>query len=257
MRGYLTDLRAEFRGPRSLVVWAGLTFALAIGGPLGTLHNCTFEHRFLFWSVVVIAMIILTAMVSALYGRLSGRPPRHRDLVLVAGAVALLLTAPIRAVAAGAGEISVQIVSSRATETLGFLFLTTLALALLRQMNMPPVVPPEAAVDAPAELPVDQPRVIDRLEPALQGRLLSLTGRDHYVDVRTTAGTGSILMRFSDAMAEVAPVEGAQIHRSHWVAWSAIEGVERDGAKISVVVAGQRLPVSRSFRGALAERGLI
>ena len=66
MRGYLTDLRAEFRGPRSLVVWAGLTFALAIGGPLGTLHNCTFEHRFLFWSVVVIAMIILTAMVSAL-----------------------------------------------------------------------------------------------------------------------------------------------------------------------------------------------
>lgn len=253
MGGYLTDLQAEFRGPRSLVVWAGLTFALSVGGPLGTLHTCTFEHRFLFWSVVVIGMIILTAMVSALQVRFSRRPQRQRDLVLVAGTVALLLTVPIRAVAAGATEMSVQIVSSRATETLAFLFLTTLALALFRQMNMPAVVPTAVAV----ETPVDQPRVIDRLEPALRGSLLSLTGRDHYVDVRTSAGTGSILMRFSDAMAEVAPVEGAQIHRSHWVAWSAIDSVERDGAKISVVVAGQRLPVSRSFRGALAERGLL
>ena len=101
------------------------------------------------------------------------------------------------------------------------------------------------------------PRVVARLEPHLHGALLSLTGRDHYVDVRTAAGTGAILMRFSDAMAEVAPVEGAQIHRSHWVAWAAIEGIARDGGKPVVVTGTERLPVSRRYRQALVDRGLL
>lgn len=253
MRAYVAELRAEFQGPRALVVWAGLTTVLAVGGPLGTLETCTFEHRFLFWSVVVIAMVTLIAMAQALWTRISGRPPGRRDLPFVAAAVALGLTVPIRAVAAGHGEMSVQIVSSRMTETLAFLFLTTLALAAFRQMHIPLAAPAEPPVTTPG----DQPRLVARLDPALQGDILSLTGRDHYVDVRTTAGAASILMRFSDAMAEAAPVEGTQIHRSHWVAWSAIDGVERDGGKIAVIVAGQRLPVSRSYRAALAERGLI
>lgn len=255
MHAYLDDLRAEFRGPRALIVWAGLTALLAVGGPLGTLHSCDFELRVLFWALVVVAMITLSAIVMDVMGRWSGDVPRKRDLVIAAAVVALVLTVPIRALAAGATEVGLAIVTSRTSETLAFLFLTALALSSVRHVELTPkeaMVLPQAAEDVS-----DMPRVVARLEPQLQGGLLSLTGRDHYVDVRTTAGTGAILMRFSDAMAEVAPVEGAQIHRSHWVAWAAIDGVERDGNKYFVVTGDQRLPVSRSFREALAARGLL
>lgn len=256
MHAYLDDLRAEFRGPRALLVWAGLTVLLAVGGPLGTLHSCAFEHRVLFWALVVIAMISLSAIVMDVIGRLSGTAPRKRDLVIAAAVVALVLTLPIRAFAAGMTELSVAIVTSQANETMAFLFLTALALSSVRHLELTPKAAmsvPQADTDSAPDLP----RVVARLEPQVQGALLSLTGRDHYVDVRTTAGTGTILMRFSDAMAEVAPVQGAQIHRSHWVAWSAIDGVERDGGKYFVLSGDQRLPVSRSFREALAERGLL
>lgn len=254
MRAYLSELRAEFRGPRALVVWAGLTLLLAVGGPLGTLQSIDFERRMLFWAAVVIGMISLSSLATTVLARLLGDAPRKRDLIIAAAVVALVLTVPISAFAAGKTGISVGIVTSRVGETLAFLFLTALALTSIRHLDLSPqgdVLP------LPADAAPDLPRVVARLEPHLQGRLLSLTGRDHYVDVRTTAGTGAILIRFSDAMAEVAPVEGAQIHRSHWVAWAAIDGVERDGGKLVLVVGDEKLPVSRSYRQALAERGLL
>lgn len=255
MRAYLAEVRAEFRGPRALVVWAGLTVLLAVGGPLGTLDSVDFEHRMLFWAVVVIGMISLSAIVTEMMARLLGDVPRKRDLIAAAAVVALVLTVPISAFAAGDSGISVGIVTTRYSETAAFLFLTALAFTSVRHLDLSPkdsVLPPEAG-DAASDLP----RVVARLEPRLHGGLLSLTGRDHYVDVRTTAGTGAILMRFSDAMAEVAPVEGAQIHRSHWVAWAAISGVERDGGKLVVLVGDEKLPVSRSYRQSLVERGLL
>jgi hypothetical protein len=265
MRAYWAELREEFRGPKTLVVWAGLTTLLTVGGPLGTLHSCTFQHRFLFWSVVVIGMILLTTMVSAGINRLVRRPLMRRDVALVAGIVSLVLTLPIRSFAAGSGDLSVGIVTSRPTETLAFLFLTAMALSGFRHlMRMPDHVVIDRigaggtmAVETEAKPAQELPRVVTRLEPRLQGELLALTGRDHYVDVLTRAGRGSILMRFSDAMSEAGMVPGTQIHRSHWVAWSAIDGVEREGAKVFVRVADERFPVSRSFRNALAARGLL
>jgi DNA-binding LytR/AlgR family response regulator len=254
MRADLARVRAEFRGPRALAVWAGLTMLLTVGGPLGTLQSADFEQRMLFWAAIVICMISLSSLATDVMGRLMGEEPRKRDLIVAAAVVALVLTVPISAFAAGHSGFSVGIVTSHIGETMAFLFLTALALTSIRHLDLSPRadVLPQPAGEAP-----EIPRVIARLEPHLQGRLLSLTGRDHYVDVRTTAGMTTILMRFSDAMAEVAPVEGAQIHRSHWVAWAAIDGIEREGGKLVVVTGDEKLPVSRSYRYALAERGLL
>jgi hypothetical protein len=120
---------------------------------------------------------------------------------------------------------------------------------------------PEAS--APAEkdhaLPMTEqqapPRLLQRLEPCLHGRLWSITVRDHYVDIRTEKGNVSLLMRFSDAMSEAEPEPGAQVHRSHWVAWDAVERVERDGAKMRLWLrSGDAVPVSRNHRGKVDER---
>ena len=112
-----------------------------------------------------------------------------------------------------------------------------------------PSVPPLPAEEMPA------PRLMRRIAAEVQGDLVSMTVRDHYVDVVTSAGPSSLLMRFGDAIHEAEPVEGLQIHRSHWVALAAVQGVERDGPRLFVLVSGgQRLPVSKAHRAKVEER---
>lgn len=117
-----------------------------------------------------------------------------------------------------------------------------------------PVLP--AAMESAPPLPeLAPPRLLQRLEPCLHGRLWSISVRDHYVDIRTEKGKVSLLMRFSDAMSEAEPEPGAQVHRSHWVAWEAVEKVERDGAKMRLWLrSGEAVPVSRNHRGKVDER---
>ena len=101
-------------------------------------------------------------------------------------------------------------------------------------------------------------RLFHRIEPEQRGTIMSISVRDHYVDVNTDKGQVSLLLRFSDAMAEVDPDAGLQVHRSHWVAWTAIEAVERDGAKMHLKLKhGSRVPVSKNHRDKLLARGLI
>jgi len=109
--------------------------------------------------------------------------------------------------------------------------------------------------------PADPPpgyRLLQRLVPELRGDLVLISVRDHYVDVRTTRGQASLLLRFSDAMAEAGDVDGTQVHRSHWVAWDAVEGVNRAGGKVYLSLRnGGPVPVSRNHRAKLQDRGLI
>jgi DNA-binding LytR/AlgR family response regulator len=61
-----------------------------------------------------------------------------------------------------------------------------------------------------------------------------------------------------DAIDEMEPVKGICTHRSHWVALGAIKRVEREGARLFVVLRnGDRVPVSRKYRPRLEQAGLI
>lgn len=121
---------------------------------------------------------------------------------------------------------------------------------------MPAPVPPPTVTQPDAQAPL--PRVVQRLDPDQRGRLISLSVRNHHVDVVTARGQGSVLLRFSDALAETAPEEGTQVHRSHWVAWWAIEAAEPAQGKLWLrLTGGGRLPVSKTHRAKLDERGLV
>jgi DNA-binding LytR/AlgR family response regulator len=53
-------------------------------------------------------------------------------------------------------------------------------------------------------------------------------------------------MRLSDAIAELEGLEGAQTHRSWWVAKDAVEDARREGERVTLVVkGGVEAPVSR------------
>ena len=70
--------------------------------------------------------------------------------------------------------------------------------------------------------------------------------QDHYTEVVTSRGKELVLLRFSDALNETAPVAGQRIHRSHWVADGHIANLKRANGRLLVVTkAGEELPVSR------------
>jgi DNA-binding LytR/AlgR family response regulator len=103
----------------------------------------------------------------------------------------------------------------------------------------------------------DAPPLFGRLPRRLRGRLLYLSMQDHYVDVHTDRGAALVLMRLADAIRETGDVAGLHIHRSHWVALEAVEGVKRRDGKLFLEMAdGALLPVSRGARGRVKAAGI-
>ncbi|MEE2526921.1 LytTR family DNA-binding domain-containing protein [Hyphobacterium sp. HN65] len=88
--------------------------------------------------------------------------------------------------------------------------------------------------------------------------LLALESEDHYLRVHTSRGDALILMRLSDAMAAAESLEGAQTHRSWWVARAAIDHAEKAGGRAELTLTnGLKAPVSRSFYADLRDKGWI
>jgi len=101
------------------------------------------------------------------------------------------------------------------------------------------------------------PRFQARLQDKLRAAdLLAVQAEDHYLRVYTSDGQDLILMRLSDALAELHGVEGAQVHRSWWVSRSAVVGAapRRSGAALTLKD-GTIAPVSRTYAQALKRAG--
>ena len=108
------------------------------------------------------------------------------------------------------------------------------------------------------ETPPPGPRFLERLPFRLQdAELYAVEAEDHYLRARTSKGSELILMRFSDALAELEGLEGAQSHRSWWVAKAGIADVRRSGRAVLVLKDGAEAPVSRTHAKALRELGWL
>ena len=97
-----------------------------------------------------------------------------------------------------------------------------------------------------------------RIPEKLGTELLYIATEDHYLRVTTERGSDLILLRLSDALSELAPSDGLQVHRSYWVARRALAAVERDEHRTFLrLVNGDRIPVSRTYLAALRKAGWI
>jgi hypothetical protein len=80
-------------------------------------------------------------------------------------------------------------------------------------------------------------------------QLLAMCAEEHYVRLITTEGEFLVYHRFSDAAKEVKPLNGLQVHRSHWIAAHAIRQVCRSAKKMLVTIDGNhQVPVSRPYQ---------
>ena len=90
-----------------------------------------------------------------------------------------------------------------------------------------------------------KPALARRLPPG-HGAIFALSREDHYVRVHAEGGQTLLLMRMADAVAAVDGLDGAQVHRSWWVARSAVERCERRGRRFWLLLpGGLPAPVAR------------
>jgi len=132
--------------------------------------------------------------------------------------------------------------------------MTTLNYALQRPAKVTHAAPVSAAPDAATPA---RPRFDARLPAHLRGaEIFAVSAEDHYLRVHTDRGQTLILMRLADALAELEGVEGAQTHRSWWVARDAILDARRgEGRATLSLKGGVEAPVSRTHARSLREAG--
>jgi hypothetical protein len=118
-----------------------------------------------------------------------------------------------------------------------------------------------AAVDQPAPaapLLAAGTGFLSRLPPRLGRDLMCLEMEDHYVRAHTAAGSDLILIPLRQAMAELEDVDGLQVHRSWWVARSALAGASIDGRNVKLILRnGLQAPVARNRIAHLRAEGWL
>ncbi|MEQ1540070.1 MAG: LytTR family DNA-binding domain-containing protein [Sphingorhabdus sp.] len=93
-----------------------------------------------------------------------------------------------------------------------------------------------------------------RLPDHIGTDLIYLQMEDHYLRAVTKVGNTLILMRFRDALNEVAGVSGIQVHRSWWVASSHVVKLTRSGRNLELIMSDHaRIPVSSSYKDAVEQ----
>jgi hypothetical protein len=259
MRVILKELYAELRTPDLPPILIGFSVMIAISGPFGSYAVFGVWERILFWLPVIwFGSIAFFAFRIAV---LQQFPLEKRGAATVIAALAFaILSAPVLGLVfrsvfgpyfgtlAGWGEIGTLV------------FLISLGLCFLRHPASPGQLQLERDQSGAAALAAGppEPRLLDRLEHERRGAIISLEVNDHYVVVTTDKGQSSILMRLSDAIAETFPVHGAQVHRSFWVAWSAVARAEQVAGRWFLELrCGARVPVSRANVAKLEKQGLI
>jgi len=256
MRGFIDEWRSDFRTMKPVVIWAVLTVIVGFAGPFGTYLSIAMPKRLLLWALLVLSGILIGLSVRAFVVGTLKLTRFYDGALLTAGLTAVvlppILTGIIRLV-----EPTVEPPSY--DELAVFVFLVSLSAGAYRTGASYTERRQALSEKPPDPVPLTQaaPRLLERLPVAMRGQLISISVRDHYVDVLTDKGTSSLLMRLSDAIAETEPTKGAQIHRSHWVAWEFVHAFDKKSGRLLLTLDGAAwLPVSRPYRPLVEARGI-
>lgn len=226
---------------------------LAILGPYGT-GRVGWPEVWIYWVGLIVMGAVVGWTTGPLAQRLFPALPGWSYYVIAAFCISVPVTAAVFAI----NVLMAGSVHWRALPVTWFFvlvicaFVTGIAwfadhLKTLREV----AANPSGAQAAP--LPALTEKLPHRLRSA---RLIAMSAEDHYLRVRTDAGEALILMRLSDAIAACAGLDGAQVHRSWWVARRAVTGARKgDGRGTLVLEGGAEVPVSRSFYPALRDAG--
>ena len=237
-----------------IAVMLAIGVVLAALGPFGSFALGSFVDRLLYW------------IPAALIGYTIVRPT-----TLVALSIARRLMLP-ELLSAGAGILLASIPGSYAIAYLGGyrlgaeidlqqLFQLYVQVALIGILVMLVFLMMERRIASPAAVerfentassakPVVQPEAVapflQRLPAAWRDHLVALEMEDHYVRAHGPDTSALILLRMRDAEKELVGYDGLRVHRSWWVARSAVTQVVRNGRNVKLQLeGGLEAPVAR------------
>lgn len=229
---------------RALAFLCGASAFLAATSPFNAVTYLPFAARLAYWLALIgLWWATVRATEAALARKAASFGPIRRTLAgsLVSAPLVFITILLVQALIARSPP------ADALPQLLASVWLICLALGVVDALVRAARAPARPAT-ALAEPGLDGPGLAARLPPALRAApIYALSGEDHYVRVHTAQGQHLLLMRLGDAIAEMKGVEGAQVHRSWWVAKAGAAALRRDGRRLQIELkSGQRAPVSRA-----------
>jgi hypothetical protein len=237
----------------------GMTVIMAVTGPFGTYFQMGLGARLAYFGIIALLHWIQIIALAAWFGRIE--PIDRWPLPVRMALVGLLVSVP--------GAVEIVLVHSWFVRPIPWsaawsiypdsAFLTVvisvvLGLLIEQRLRARADTERERVASLPKADPTDFFR---RIPPALGRDLLALEMEDHYLRIHTTLGSDLVLLRLRDAMAELGPGRGRQVHRSWWVADGAVASAERGARALLVLRNSLKVPVSKSFRDQVKEAGWL
>ena len=250
------------RHRRGYVLALAIGVVMAIIAPLQT-DQIPLLPRFAYWQILMLSGATIglgvTEMVER-WGRLNRWPWIEVPLI------GILIALPLTLIVMGTGAMFFGTEASgvfRFSYNFGVTALISVAITALGHMihsNKDAAPAPLAPTETERTAQIEPSRFSQRLPLPLRNLgLIALQAEDHYLRVHLEGGQSTmILMRLSDAIAELPADQGAQTHRSWWVARDAVRGVAKADGRASLKLdGGIEAPVSRSFYKVLGDKGWL
>ncbi|UZD89654.1 LytTR family DNA-binding domain-containing protein [Cognatishimia activa] len=240
----------------TISIWAIASIGSILAGPFGTFESMSFASRCAYWPLVTTSSILLGYLAHALTRMVFDDGENTKSRMMAGTLGTLFITTDVF-------WLSRLFSPERASsapylQLMGWVGFVFFAVLLARSIFMNAVLETSkssvaTAIELPPHSSITQvslkPRLMERLPELKDTEVLRLSANDHFVHVLTAAGEHPIRMRLRDAISEMDGVEGTLVHRSHWVAQSAMQGVLKEQGKVYLLLKnGDRVPVSRNYR---------
>jgi hypothetical protein len=262
MQFVLREMQLLGRWRREIAVLLAVGVLLGSLGPYGTYDCFAVADRFGYWMLrsILVGLICLIAFHTVTANKSCAAWPQTKQ------ALAGILAASIPCALIGFALASVfRHTPSTPLEIANLYGRVTIITAVVgiplhfarTAFARAPEIPPSELPTIEA-LPSAASVFAQRFPAKLGVDLLYIEVEDHYLRVHTSLGNDLLLLRLSDAVAELDPTLGRQVHRSYWVARRAVSSVERERYRVRLVLSnGARVPVSRTFLPKLRADGWL
>jgi hypothetical protein len=248
----------------------GVAVLLVIGavfgwiGPYGTFYDLKVIPRFAYWMLAIPLIAMPTTLAIRMVAHTAPAatwpvPLQALAGALIAGLPSTVVVIALETIFRGAPPITAPALAHIYVSATIMIALISIPIAIMR-LHQRATVEASAVAPAAAASPPAAPGspFLRRISPRHGTALLAIATEDHYLRVTTELGSELILFRLSDAVAELDPASGQQVHRSYWVARRAVASVERDGHRTALILSnGDKIPVSRTYLPALREAGWL
>lgn len=232
---------------------------VSLVGPFSTYERFGLGQRLLYWGALIGGFFLPAHWIRTGVRRVASGPALRRNLLAIF--VVGICLAPV------VWWVNWQLLGDTVAgwnafiEHLVLIWLICFAPLLVRGVGV--ATPDEASVAPAPQASEDgtetapQIPLLRHLEPDLRGPIRRVSANDRQSQVFTDKGETSVRMRFSDVLIQLDGASGMQVHRSHWLAFDAIEQLQQDGRRfVAKLRCGGKVPVSPAHVPGLTKAGV-